>query len=126
MTSQELNNKYANLNEHYYGPKIVNDPEIALEWSRIPHFYYNFYVYQYATGFAAASALAKKISKEGPKSYLKFLKSGSSELPIEVVKQAGVDMTKPDYLDDAFAVFEQRLNELEGILKKIKIKQNRN
>lgn len=126
LTSQELNNKYANLNEHYYGPKIVNDPEIALEWSRIPHFYYNFYVYQYATGFAAASALAKKISKEGPKSYLKFLKSGSSELPIEVVKQAGVDMTKPDYLDDAFAVFEQRLNELEGILKKIKIKQNRN
>lgn len=120
LTSQELNNKYADLNKHYYGPAITNDPEIALEWSRIPHFYYNFYVYQYATGFAAASALASKIIKEGPDSYLRFLKSGSSALPIDVVKEAGVDMTKPDYLDDAFVVFEQRLNELENILEKLK------
>ncbi|MDV7756750.1 oligoendopeptidase F [Liquorilactobacillus mali] len=119
LTSQELNNKYANLNEHYYGPAITNDPEIALEWSRIPHFYYNFYVYQYATGFAAASALAGKIVKEGPASYLEFLKSGSSALPIDIVKQAGVDMTKPNYLDDAFVVFEQRLGELEDVLAKL-------
>ncbi len=120
LTSQELNNKYADLNKHYYGSAITNDSEIALEWARIPHFYYNFYVYQYATGFAAASTLASKITKEGPESYLEFLKAGSSALPIDVIKQAGVDMTKPDYLDNAFVMFEKRLNELEEVLAELK------
>ena len=98
---------------------MVSDPEIRLEWSRIPHFYYDFYVYQYATGFAAASALADRITSGDPEkvaAYLNYLKSGSSKDPISIMKAAGVDMTKPDYLNQAFDKFERRLNELEKML----------
>lgn len=119
LTSEFLNDYYGNLNQRYYGDAVEKDPEIALEWSRIPHFYYNFYVYQYATGFSAASALAHRILTEGKPAvdaYLNYLKSGSSDYPIEVMKKAGVDMTKPDYLYDAFDVFEERLNELEQLI----------
>lgn len=119
LTSEFLNDYYGNLNQRYYGDAVEKDPEIALEWSRIPHFYYNFYVYQYATGFSAASALAHRILTEGKPAvdaYLNYLKSGSSDYPIEVMKKAGVDMTKPDYLYDAFDVFEERLNELEQLV----------
>ncbi|MEQ3473694.1 M3 family metallopeptidase, partial [Enterococcus cecorum] len=92
------------------------------EWSRIPHFYYNYYVYQYATGFSAASALAKKIlSKEenALENYLNYLKAGNSDYPIEVMKKAGVDMTKADYLKEAMQVFEQRLDELEALVSEL-------
>ena len=112
---------YADLNARYYGPEVARDPEIAFEWARIPHFYYNYYVYQYATGFAAASTLAAGISSGEPDAaahYLDYLKSGSSKYAIDTMKTAGVDMTKPDYLEAAFSVFEQRLTELEKILQK--------
>lgn len=122
LTSEFLSEQYAALNAKYYGPDVVNDPEIAYEWSRIPHFYYNFYVYQYATGFSAASALADKITKHEPdalENYLNYLKSGSSDYPIEVMKKAGVDMTNPAYIEAAMKVFETRLNELEAIVDEL-------
>lgn len=119
LTSEYLSDSYYALNAKYYGPEVAEDAEIKLEWSRIPHFYYNYYVYQYATGFSAASALADKIISEEPEAlekYLNYLKSGSSDYPIEVMKKAGVDMTQVDYLNDAMKVFETRLNELEALI----------
>lgn len=122
LTSEFLSDFYGKLNAKYYGSDVVEDPEIALEWTRIPHFYYNYYVYQYATGFSAASALANKILTNEPQAlenYLTYLKSGSSDFPIEVMKKAGVDMTKPQYIEDAMHIFEMRLNELEALVKVI-------
>ncbi|MGX7013571.1 oligoendopeptidase F [Vagococcus silagei] len=119
LTSEYLSDYYAGLNAKYYGDAVEKDPEIAYEWSRIPHFYYNYYVYQYSTGFSAASALADKIVKgeEGAlDKYLTYLKSGNSDYPIEVMKRAGVDMTQRDYIDSAMKVFETRLNELEKLV----------
>ncbi len=122
LTAEFLSESYGELNNKYYGPALSNDDEIKLEWSRIPHFYYNYYVFQYATGFSAASALSHKILTEGPEAltnYLTYLKSGSSDYPVEVMKKAGVDMTKADYIVDAMKVFEQRLNELEALVKEL-------
>ncbi|WP_375179621.1 oligoendopeptidase F [Enterococcus rotai] len=122
LTSEYLGEYYGDLNQKYYGPDVKKDPEISLEWSRIPHFYYNYYVYQYATGFSAASALANKILANEPsalENYLTYLKSGSSDYPIEVMKKAGVDMTKPEYIEDAMTVFEARLNELEQLIESL-------
>ncbi|MGM0123294.1 oligoendopeptidase F [Enterococcus sp. AZ194] len=119
LTSEYLNDSYGKLNAKYYGPSVEKDDEIALEWSRIPHFYYNYYVFQYATGFSAASALADKIVANEPnalENYLTYLKSGNSDYPIEVMKKAGVDMTQADYIEDAMKVFEARLNELESLI----------
>lgn len=119
LTADRLSKQYLQLNQRYYGDDVVSDPQIADEWSRIPHFYYNYYVYQYATGFAAASTLADRISTNQPDAvanYLSYLKAGSSAFPIDVMHAAGVDMTKPDYLDAAFKVFEQRLNEFEQLV----------
>lgn len=119
ITAQEISQYYGKLNAQYYGPAVINDPEISLEWSRIPHFYYDYYVYQYATGFAAATTLATAMSQHQPNAvtrYLNFLKSGNSKYPIETMQDAGVDMTQTTYLDQCFAVFEQRLTELEGLL----------
>ncbi|KRN89075.1 oligoendopeptidase F [Ligilactobacillus ceti] len=119
LTAEMMSNYYAELNQKYYGPTIVNDPQIAYEWARIPHFYYNFYVYQYATGFAAATTLAEKIVEHDDKAieaYLNYLSAGSSDYPIQVMQKAGVDMTDARYLEKAFAVFEKRLNELENLL----------
>ncbi|MGX6978086.1 oligoendopeptidase F [Vagococcus elongatus] len=119
LTSEFLNQHYAELNTEYYGPEVEKDPEIALEWSRIPHFYMNYYVFQYATGFAAASALADKIleQEEGAlPAYLNYLKAGRSDYPIAIMQKAGVDMTKSDYLEDAMKVFETRLNEFEQLI----------
>ena len=121
LTATSMSQYYADLNARYYGPEVARDPEIAFEWARIPHFYYNYYVYQYATGFAAASTLAEGIISGEPDAaarYLDYLKSGSSKYAIDTMKTAGVDMTKPDYLEAAFSVFEQRLTELEKILQK--------
>lgn len=121
LTADFLSKNYAELNEKYYGP-VENDEAIQFEWARIPHFYYNYYVYQYSTGFCAATALADKIinNEEGAlERYLDYLKAGSSDFPIEVMKKAGVDMTQKEYLERAMNVFEQRLNELEEVMKKI-------
>ncbi|SJZ81060.1 oligoendopeptidase F [Pilibacter termitis] len=122
LTSDMLNEYYGDLNARYYGEHLTKDAQIALEWARIPHFYYNYYVFQYSTGFAAASALSQKIvhgTEKELNQYLDYLKAGSSDYPIEVMKRAGVDMTRKDYLVEAFKVFEQRLNELEEILEEI-------
>ncbi|VDG20793.1 oligoendopeptidase F [Lactobacillus sp.] [Lactiplantibacillus mudanjiangensis] len=120
LTADRLSKHYLQLNQRYYGDAVVSDPEIADEWSRIPHFYYNYYVYQYATGFAAASTLAQGIStgqSDAVKKYLGYLQAGSSDFPIDVMRNAGVDMTKATYLEDAFKVFEQRLDEFEQLVK---------
>lgn len=122
LTSEYLSDYYGKLNAKYYGPSVEEDPEIKLEWSRIPHFYYNYYVYQYSTGFSAASALAKKILDQEPQAlenYLTYLKSGNSDYPIEVMKKAGVDMTQAAYIEDAMKVFEQRLDELEALVDQL-------
>lgn len=119
LTAEYLNQYYGDLNAKYYGPAVAKDPEIALEWSRIPHFYYNYYVYQYATGFSAASALSNKIVKQEAGAldhYLNYLKAGNSDYPIEVMKKAGVDMTQAVYIEEAMKVFETRLNEFEQIV----------
>jgi oligoendopeptidase F len=118
LTANFLDNYYRQLNQKYYGESVISDKEIGLEWSRIPHFYYNFYVYQYATGFAAASTLADNIvngDAEHVEKYLNYLKSGSSDTPINVMKKAGVDMTQPEYLEKAFRIFEERLDEFEKL-----------
>ncbi|CQR24709.1 oligoendopeptidase F [Streptococcus varani] len=121
LTADFLSNLYAGINEKYYGLSAEDNYFIQFEWARIPHFYYNYYVFQYATGFAAASALSDKIvngSPEDKEKYLDYLKAGSSDYPLEVMKKAGVDMTKEDYLNDAFKVFEARLTELEALVEK--------
>ncbi|MBE4909390.1 oligoendopeptidase F [Bacillus luteolus] len=120
LTPDLLTETYYNLNKKYFGDDIVIDEEIGLEWARIPHFYYNYYVYQYATGFSAATALSKQILEEGQPAvdrYINnFLKAGSSDYPIEVLKSAGVDMTSSKAIEDACKVFEQKLTEMENLL----------
>ncbi|MFO1445557.1 oligoendopeptidase F [Bacillus sp. Bva_UNVM-123] len=120
LTAETLTQEYYELNKKYFGEEdIVIDEEIGLEWARIPHFYYNYYVYQYATGFSAATALSKQILEEGQPAverYLEFLKSGSSNFPIEVLKKAGVDMTSAKPIEEACKVFEEKLNEMEKLL----------
>ena len=121
LTADKLDKFYGALNQRYYGDDVTPGGDIAKEWSRIPHFYYNFYVYQYATGFAAATALANRVvhgTDEERKAYIGYLKSGSSDYPTEIMKKAGVDMTKPDYLEDAFATFADRLDEFENLIGK--------
>ena len=120
LTGEFLNENYKQLNEKYYGPAIHSDDYIAYEWSRIPHFYYNFYVFQYATGFSAAVAFAQRIlsgDKDALEKYVSFLKSGNSKYPIETMKEAGLDMTQAQYIHDALDVFEQRLNEFTSLIR---------
>jgi oligoendopeptidase F len=119
LTADYLTEIYYDLNKKYFGEDVVSDKEIGLEWARIPHFYYNYYVYQYATGYSAATALANKIlsSEDGAVDrYLDFLKAGSSDYPIEVLKKAGVDMTSKQPILAALDVFEEKLNEMENLL----------
>ncbi|MEC5423596.1 oligoendopeptidase F [Virgibacillus sp. C22-A2] len=121
LTADKLTEIYYELNKKYYGEAVVSDEEIGLEWARIPHFYYNYYVYQYATGYSAATALAKEIldgTDGAVDRYLEFLKAGSSDYPIEVLKKAGVDMTSKQPILDALAVFEEKLDEMEKLLLK--------
>ncbi|WP_243385705.1 oligoendopeptidase F [Bacillus kexueae] len=121
LTPERLTSIYYDLNKKYFGDDMVVDQEIGLEWARIPHFYYNYYVYQYATGFSAASALSKQILEEGQPAvsrYIDFLKAGSSDYPIEVLKKAGVDMTTKKPIEQACKVFEEKLNEMEQLLNK--------
>ena len=120
LTAERLTEVYYDLNQKYFGEDIVVDQEIGLEWARIPHFYYNYYVYQYATGKSAATALSQQILEEGTPAverYINnFLKAGCSNFPIDVLKAAGVDMNVAKPIDDACKVFEERLNELEKLL----------
>lgn len=120
LTAERLTEEYYQLNKKYFGDDMVSDEEIGLEWARIPHFYYNYYVYQYATGLSAATALSKQILEEGQPAvdrYINnFLKAGSSNYPIEVLKAAGVDMTSAQPIEEACQVFEEKLNELESLL----------
>ncbi len=119
LTADYLCDTYKKLNELYYGPNIVVDDEIAIEWARIPHFYYNYYVFQYATGFSAAIALSQQILKEGDKAvdrYLGFLKSGSSDYPINVLKKAGVDMTTEEPVNNALTLFRQLVDEMDKLI----------
>ncbi len=120
LTAEKLTEVYYNLNKQYFGDAMVVDEEIGLEWARIPHFYYNYYVYQYATGQSAATALSKQILEEGQPAvdrYINnFLKAGCSNFPIEVLKAAGVDMESPAPIAEACKVFEEKLNELEKLL----------
>lgn len=117
LTADYMNQQYLKINQKYYGDNVVSDPQISLEWSRIPHFYYDFYVYQYATGFAAATTLAENI-QQGPAGltkYLNFLKAGSSDQPVKVMQQTGIDMTNAEYLEQAFSIFKQRLDQFEQL-----------
>lgn len=120
LTAEVLSKIYYDLNVKYFGPEMAVDQDIELEWARIPHFYYNFYVYKYATGFAAATALSKQILEEGQPAVdrlLSFLKSGSSDYPIEVLKKAGVDMTSPEPIRQALQVFKETLDQFEELIK---------
>jgi len=119
LTTDILCEIYAGLCRDYFGPEVVIDDEISLEWARIPHFYNAFYVYKYATGFSAASALAQGILEEGQPAvdrYLAFLGSGGSDYPVNLLKRAGVDMTKPEPVAEALKIFENMLGEMGKLL----------
>ncbi|AZR72095.1 oligoendopeptidase F [Anoxybacter fermentans] len=118
LTHEVLGKLYHELNEKYYGPDMVVDPQIDLEWARIPHFYSNFYVYKYATGFAAATSLARQIIEEGQpavKRYIEFLRAGNSDYPINILKKAGVDMTTPEPIEQALQTFRELVDEMERL-----------
>ena len=118
LTAEVLKEKYLALNRLYFGPDMVSDPGIALEWARIPHFFYNYYVYQYATGFSAAAALAERILTLGAdavKDYKRFLSGGCSTDPISLLKIAGVDMSTPEPVNAALRLFGELVEELENL-----------
>ena len=120
LTAEVLCEEYRRLNELYYGPDVEVDDQIAVEWARIPHFYYNHYVFQYATGYAAAIALSRRILQEGEpavRDYLTFLSSGRTKSPIDLLKAAGVDMESPAPVDSALALFGQLLDEMEQLME---------
>ena len=118
LTADYLNNLYHRLNNFYYGEEI-NTTDIIYEWSRIPHFYYNYYVYQYATGFSAATLFSEMIYKgEDVTPYLNFLKAGSHKYPIDVLKDAGVDMTESTAVDTTLQSFGKRMEELKALIIK--------
>lgn len=119
LTPALLKQYYVQLNRDYYGPDIVLDPELEIEWARIPHFYYNFYVYQYATGLSAAMALNQKatVSKEARDRYLEFLSSGGSKYPLDLLKKAGVDMSRPEPVDAALKRFGELVEEFKTLMK---------
>lgn len=119
LTAERLCAVYMDLNRKYFGEEMVSAPQIALEWARIPHFYTEFYVYQYATGFSCAIALSKRIlemGEAGVADYMKFLKGGCSKDPIELLKMAGVDISTPKPVEDALQLFEELVSELEELL----------
>ena len=119
LTADMLCAEYARLCKLYYGEDMVVDDQIAMEWARIPHFYYNYYVFQYATGYSAAIALSRRILREGEsavKDYLGFLSGGCSKSPIDLLKGAGVDMTSPAPVNDALQLFGELLDEMESLM----------
>jgi oligoendopeptidase F len=119
LTSQAMQKMYRKLNQKYFGDALVIDKKLDYEWARIPHFYYNFYVYKYATGYSAAAALADKIQNDGPEAaakYLKFLKAGGSDYPLNILKKAGVDMEKAQPIENAAAKFKNYLKQLQDLI----------
>ena len=119
LTAETLCKTYLDLNKAYFGPEMVSDPLIAYEWCRIPHFYYNFYVYQYATSFAASVAIAHRILEQGEtavKLYLEFLKSGCTGDPVSLLKKAGVDLSAAAPVDEALAVFADAITQMEQLM----------
>ena len=120
LTAESLYDVYLDLNKQYFGADMISDAQIGWEWCRIPHFYYNFYVYQYATSFAAAVAIADRILKEGApavEQYKKFLSSGCTQDPVSLLKIAGVDLTTKAPIDAALAVFGEAITEMEQVVK---------
>jgi len=120
LTADTLCAEYRRLNELYYGPDMVVDDRIAMEWARIPHFYYDYYVFQYATGYCVAIALSRKILQEGEsavKDYIRFLSGGCSKPPIELLKDAGVDMTDSEPVEKALQLFDELLDEMEQLME---------
>lgn len=119
LTSENLSAEYLKLNKLYYGDAIVHDEQIAYEWSRIPHFYTSFYVYKYATGIISAISIVNRLLSEGERAvrdYKAFLSSGGSDSPVELLKIAGVDLTKPQAFEAAMAEFENTLEKFEGLM----------
>lgn len=119
LTADVLKKVYYDLNKKYYGNDMVVDEEIAIEWARIPHFYYNFYVYQYATSFSASMAISKMILEEGKPAvdrYLKFLSGGCTKSPIDLLKDAGVDMTTKKPISDALKTFGELIQEMDQLV----------
>ena len=119
LTADALCKKYKELNELYFGPDMVLDDGIALEWARIPHFFYNYYVFQYATGFSAAVAIANRILAEGAPAvadYKKFLSGGCSTDPISLLKIAGVDMSTPQPVNEALRLFGELIDEFNALV----------
>ena len=119
LTADVLSEKYLELNKLYFGPDMVSDDGISLEWARIPHFFYNYYVFQYATGFSAAVAIANRILAEGEpavKDYKKFLSGGCSTDPISLLKIAGVDMSTPQPVNEALKLFGELIDEFNALI----------
>jgi len=116
LTPALLKEEYRKLNVEYFGSQVVVDAETDIEWARIPHFYYNFYVYQYATGISAAHALVDIVAKEGPQSYLKFLSSGGSKYPLDLLATAGADMRKPQAIEATIRHFGELTQELGSLI----------
>jgi oligoendopeptidase F len=119
LTADFLCDAYGALNGKYFGRHVVTDDAIRMEWARIPHFYRAFYVYKYATGYSAATALTEKMLSEGyaaVRDYLHFLKAGDSDDPIELLKIAGVDMNGPAPVENAMRVFEELVDRLETLM----------
>ncbi len=119
LNAENLNEMYYKLNQKYYGPDVVSDEEIAYEWARIPHFYYDFYVYQYATSFCASVAIAKAILKDGApvvEKYKQFLSGGCSKSPVELLKIAGVNLETPAPIEAALKTFSEILDEMEALV----------
>ena len=118
LTKDYLCGEYLKLNKKYYGEAVISDDEISYEWARIPHFYTAFYVYKYATGIISAISIAERIYNEGEaavKDYFKFLSSGGSDSPVELLKLAGVDLTEKDAYKAAMKSFENALTEFESL-----------
>jgi len=119
LTADELSDRYKKMYQKYWGPDMFIPDEEQYTWARIPHFYYNYYVYQYATGFAASEVLANKVKNEGAtavEKYLNFLKAGSSDYPINILKSAGVNMNSPEPVQAVSDRMNQVLNEMENLL----------
>ncbi len=122
LNAENLSAIYKEINERYYGPDMISDDEIAYEWARIPHFYYNFYVYQYATSFCAAVAIADRILQEGDSAvsdYKKFLSSGCTDAPVELLKIAGVDLTTAAPIQAALDKFDKIIGQLENLVDEL-------
>jgi len=122
LTAEILCQEYGDIMKKYYGPDYVHEDVASNMWVRIPHFYYNFYVYKYATSYCAASNIARRILAREPgavEAYLRFLKSGSSKYPVDLLKDAGVDMTSPQVIEDGMKVFSKLLDETEELLRQM-------